>query len=431
MEIAIVGAGLTGCLLATILGRRGYSVSVHERLNDESEPSEDRKMSINLTISERGLNALSQAGLAHVLADAMPLRGRAIHTRSSQVRYQSYSARGDQALYSINRATLGRRLVEAAQSTPNVKVHFERRLTGFDPARGILTFGDLSVTADVVIGADGANSTVRGQLLDLGLVEETYNVLGYGYKELSIPAADSGFALDPGVLHVWPRGDALLVAQPNPDKSFTCAIFQPTSGAASFGAMRSAAAVNRYVSLQDPTLASLMPHLVDEYLAHPVGRLATVQCRPWQAYGKVLLVGDAAHAMVPFYGQGANCGFEDVIELDRCLTEAGGDWSRAISAYEAHRRIDCDTICALSLENFHALRTGLGSRFSAVKDRFSAKLRRALPWAFASTHELVSFSTVRYSLVRRRVRIRRTALLTVAGFCVLSVGTALLQLIAS
>ncbi|MCR3722129.1 MULTISPECIES: FAD-dependent oxidoreductase [Prauserella salsuginis group] len=413
-DVAVVGAGLTGCLLAYYLARRGHRVDLYERRPDPRTADAERGRSINLAISERGLDALRRVGLEHrVMADALPMRGRMVHPPTGTPVLQPYSADGTRAINSISRGALNNTLLDAATSEAGVTVHFEHRLTELDTGKGALTFAtphdEVHAEARVVFGADGAGSAVRGHMLAQEELDESLDFLDYGYKELTVPPVDGEFALDPGALHIWPRGSAMMIALPNPDRSFTCTLFWPTGGTASFASLSSPAAIERHFRTHYPDLFPLAPTLVDDYLANPVGLLGTVRCTPWQAGGSVCLIGDAAHAIVPFYGQGANCGFEDVVVLDRCLDEADS-WQGALELFDARRKVHADTIADMALDNFVEMRDKVASPMFRATKAVEHTLERLLPGRYVSRYELVSFSTVPYADVRRRVAAQQRAL---------------------
>jgi len=428
-RVAIVGAGLTGSLLACYLARRGLVVTLYERRPDPRTGTPERGRSINLAISERGLDALRRIDLAEqVMADALPMPGRMIHPVDGPLDFQPYSIDGERAINSISRGALNNALLDAAEKAPGVRIVFEHRLTGLDPRTGAMTFetpaGSASATADVVLGADGAGSAVRGQLLGAGLVAETLDFLDYGYKELTIPPAGGEFAFDPGALHIWPRGTSMMIALPNPDRSFTCTLFWPNGGRSSFASLSSPAAIEAHFREHYPDVVPLMPTLVEDYQLNPVGLLGTVHVRPWQYDGRAALVGDAAHAIVPFYGQGANCGFEDVVELDRCLDQTGGSWADALPLFEQRRYVNTEAIARMALANFVEMRDKVASPVFRLGNRVEHVLERTLPGVYVSRYELVSFSTTPYAEIQRRVTRQHRVL--AAAVAALAAGAAAL-----
>ncbi|MET0422854.1 MAG: NAD(P)/FAD-dependent oxidoreductase [Actinoplanes sp.] len=429
-HVAVVGAGLTGSLLACYLGRRGHRVDLYERRPDPRVTGAERGRSINLALSERGLDALRRIGLAdQVLADALPMRGRMVHPLGGEPNFQAYSLDGDRAINSIGRGALNNALLDAAAETDNVTVHFDHPLTALDPETGTLGFADGTQTkADIVLGADGAGSATRGLLMAYAGDDFTESVsfLDYGYKELTIPARDGEYALDPGALHIWPRGTSMMIALPNPDRSFTGTLFWPTGGTGSFASLGSPAAIERHFRQHYPDLLRLIPNLADDYRHNPVGPLGTVRCAPWQMLGRVALIGDAAHAIVPFYGQGANAAFEDVVELDRCLDATGDDWAAALVRYEKNRRENSEAIAAMALANFVEMRDKVADPFFQLGKSVEHTLERLLPGTYVSRYELVSFSTTPYAEVRRRVR-RQHQVLAAAGVLAAGLVAALVR----
>ena len=426
-SVVIVGAGLVGSLLACYLGRRGYRVDVYERRPDPRSATAERGRSINLALSERGLDALRRIDLVDtVMAPALPMHGRMIHAVDGQTTFQAYSARGDRAINSIGRAALNETLLDAAEATPGVTVCFDSRLAGYDLASNTLTFElggtTFEVTPDVVLAADGFGSVVRQSLQSLGRVAVVTDMLDFGYKELTIPARDGDFALDPDALHIWPRGASMMIALPNPDGSFTCTLFWPKSGDDGFDELETEAEILAHFSTVYPDAVPLMPTLVEDYQYNPVGLLATVHTDPWQVEGKVGLVGDSAHAILPFFGQGANCGFEDVVELDRCLAEVDDDWTLALPMYQERRRANAEAIAQLAKDNFVEMRDKVGSRAFRAATRLEHQLERMLPGRYLSRYEMVSFTTIPYADVV--VRARRQHRVVAVGLGVLALGVA-------
>ncbi|GAA4384962.1 NAD(P)/FAD-dependent oxidoreductase [Actinomadura verrucosospora] len=401
-RVAIVGAGLAGCLLAVLLGRRGIAVTVYERRPDPRVAGAERGRSINLAVSARGLAALEQVGLRdRSLKQALPMHGRMVRPLSGARNFQPYSADGERAINSISRAELNRSLLDTAESTPGVTLRFSQRVTGVDVEAGALLLEDAAPEpADVVLAGDGAYSAVRRSLR----LDEDADFLEHGYKELTVPPKDGGFALDPDALHIWPRGTSMMIALPNLDRSFTCTLFWPKED---FAALDSPEKVTAYFERHYPDVAGLMPELADDYERNPVGSLVTVRCWPWTRSGDgavVALLGDAAHAIVPFFGQGANCAFEDCIEIDRCLTETGGDWARALRLYQERRKANTDAIAEMALDNFVEMRDRVSSPVYRAKQAATHALERRLAGRYVSRYELVSFSTIPYARIPARIR---------------------------
>ncbi len=428
-HVAVVGSGLVGSLLACYLGRRGYPVDVYERRPDPRTATAERGRSINLALSERGLDALRRIDLVDdVMAPALPMHGRMIHAADGTVTFQSYSSAGDRAINSIGRAALNETLLDAAASTPGVTIHFDARLSGYDLAANELTFesgeATTSVSADIVLAADGFGSIVRQSLERAGRVGVVTDRLDFGYKELTIPARDGEFALDPDALHIWPRGASMMIALPNPDGSFTCTLFWPKDGPDGFDALGTSDEILDHFGAAYPDAVPLMPTLVEDYQYNPVGLLATIHTDPWQVDGKVALIGDAAHAILPFFGQGANCGFEDVVELDRCLGEVGDDWALALPMYQERRRHNAEAIAQLAKENFVEMRDKVGSRSFLLAKRLEHGLEKVLPGTYLSRYEMVSFTTIPYAEVIERSRTQQRVLAVAAGGAVLAVAAA-------
>lgn len=418
-RVAIAGAGLAGALLAILLGRRGLSVDVYERRPDPRHGAGGRSRSINLAISTRGLHALHAAGLEKkILEIAVPMRGRMIHKAAGPLSFQPYGTNGE-AINSISRAALNTALIEAAERDAGVRFHFDRRVAGLDPARGRLALeapgGQEETEADVVVGADGANSEVRRRLQREDRFELHQTYLEHGYKELTIPAAaGGGFAMEPHALHIWPRASFMMIALPNRDGSFTCTCFWPFTGPGGFDALRSPADVRAYFEQVFPDAVPLMPTLVADYLENPVGSLVTIRCRPWHR-GRAVLLGDAAHAVVPFYGQGANASFEDCLVLADAIVSHAPDWSRGFAEYEARRREHTDALAQLAIDNFIEMRDKTASRAFRAGKKLEHGLARLLPFWFRPLYGMVTFSLTPYADAVRRARrqwsvVRRVAL---------------------
>jgi kynurenine 3-monooxygenase len=420
-RIAIAGAGLAGCLLATLLARRGLEVTVYERREDPRVTAPERGRSINLAISARGLEALDQVGLRELtLSRAVAMHGRMVHSREGQRSFRPYSADGTHAINSISRTELNMALLEIAERRSGVCVRFGYRLGELDMATGEMSFetagGQRGARADIVLAADGAYSAARRSVTFRHGFTFSQDYLEHGYKELTVPPRRGEFALDPDALHIWPRGSSMMIALPNLDRSFTCTLFWTGE---EFAALQSPEHIRGHFRQEYPDVAGLIPNLVDDYQLGPVGALVTIRCWPWVHYGAgctLALVGDAAHAIVPFYGQGANCAFEDCVEIDRCLTETGGDWTAALAAYQQRRKANCDAIAWMALDNFIEMRDRVNSRIFRAKTAVRHALERRLPGRYVSRYELVSFTTMPYAQIPGRMRRQdRATALAAAG----------------
>ena len=429
-SVTIVGAGLAGSVLAAQLGQRGIEVDVYERRPDPRVAGAERGRSINLALSARGLAAITQLGLRReVLARALPMRGRTVHPVRGDTAYQPYSAEGTRAINSISRSELNAILLDCAEKSPGVRIHFEHRVTGVEPEKGELTLatpeGTRKATADVILANDGAYSAVRASLQFREGFSYSQDFLDHGYKELTIVAGPDGrHQLDPCSLHIWPRGDSMMIALPNLDGSYTCTLFWPKSGLGGFDSLRTPTEIVSFFEKNYPDAVPLMPDLVEDYRANPVGSLVTVRCRPWVS-GRVALVGDAAHAIVPFYGQGANAAMEDCVELVRCFDEARGDWPATLVEYQKQRKPNTDAIADYALQNFVEMRDSVGSNVFRTKTALRLALERASGGRYTSRYELVSFSTVPYADIaprlQRQDRLLAAGVLAAAGVVLLSV----------
>lgn len=437
-SVTLVGGGLAGSLLAVILARRGHRVAIYERRPDPRKGTAGRGRSINLAISNRGLHALSLAGLDKPVLDAaVAMRGRMIHALQGELQFQPYGHEAHHVIHSVSRAGLNRMLFEAAEALPGVSVHFGRRCCGVDLETATCTFEDVetgersTVAADVVAGADGAYSEVRQALQRTDRFEYAQSYLEHGYKELAIPSGPGGgFRMERNALHIWPRGGFMMIALPNVDGSFTCTCFWPFTGANSFASLRSRADVRAFFAEVFPDAVPLMPSLEEDFLLNPVGSLVTVKCRPWRWRDKALVLGDAAHAIVPFYGQGANAAFEDVAVLDECLERHGDDLSGAFEEVEARRKEHTDALADLAIGNFYEMRDKTASRVFLIGKKFEKALARALPFWFVPLYYMVTFSRTPYADAVRRAAWQWTVVRRVAWALAAAAAVALGSLFA-
>jgi len=393
-QVTIVGAGLCGSLLAIMLKKQRLAVSVLERRADPRTSAAVAGRSINLALSARGIRALRHAGVfAKVEELLMPMRGRIIHDERGATELQPYGQREHEQIYSVSRAELNRILIDSAERDHGIPIEFGQEVRGFDAA-GTLSISngaDRTLGSEPVIGADGAGSTIRRTLDETVGIGATDALLPHGYKELSIPPKSSGrHQLDPGGLHIWPRGGFMLIALPNPGGDFTLTLFLPNEGRDSFASLNAAPDIDRFFRRYFPDIVPLMPEPVETFLANPVGILGTVRCRTWHDGGKALLIGDAAHAIVPFHGQGMNLAFEDCVLLDRNVRD-GRSWEESFAAFEKQQLPNANAIADMALENYVEMRDTVRDPKYKLRKELSFQLERRLPGRFIPRYSMVMF----------------------------------------
>ena len=405
--VNIIGAGLAGSLLAILLAKRGFAVTVYERRPDPRVTTVDAGRSINMALAARGIRGLSLAGvLERVMQFAIPMRGRMVHEHDGAAGLQPYGVRPEEVIYSVARAELNRVLIEAAAELPGVDMHFGQWCLGLAHEKNVLEMRDEAtgrihhIAAQPSIATDGAGSPIRDSLVarDVSIVRE--EPLDHDYKELTIPPRDGKPALDVNALHIWPRGGFMLIALPNPDATFTATLFLARRGPNSFAALDSATAVDAFFEREFPSAKVLIPDLAREFFAHPQGSLGTVYTQGWHLNGDVLLLGDAAHAIVPFHGQGMNCAFEDCAELMRLMDEHHS-WAGLFEAFEHARRPNTDAIAQMALENYVEMREAVLDPQYRKKKQEEEELARRDP-NFISRYAKVMFHPeIPYSEVQR------------------------------
>jgi kynurenine 3-monooxygenase len=407
-RVNIVGAGLAGALLALLLARRGLAVALYERRADPRQARPERGRSINLALAARGLRALERAGvLESVRPLLIPMRGRMVHDRAGGVALQPYGQREHEVIYSVGRADLNRVLIEAAARHGNVSVHFSQQCLRADPGAGHLSFRDgvsgreYQQPLAPTIAADGAGSAVRASLAAAELLGVREEWLDHDYKELTIPATAGG-ALERHALHIWPRGGFMLIALPNTDGSFTATLFLAREGPRSFAALATPQAVQEFFVREFADALPLLPDLAAQFTAHPQGQLGTVYTVPWQVRGEVLLLGDAAHAIVPFHGQGMNAAFEDCAELDALLA-ATPDSEQLFARFEQSRRPNTTAIAHMALENYLEMRDAVLDAGFVRRKALAMALERRFPERFIPRYSMVMFHPeISYAEAERR-----------------------------
>ena len=415
-KVVIIGAGLAGSLLAIYLAKRGIEADVYEARGDMRRKEVVAGRSINLALSDRGIAALREVGMdEYMLAEAVPMYGRMIHSLAGETKLLPYSGRKGEYINSVSRAGLNVALINEAEKHDGVHFHFHERCNGFDRVSSSAFFAGRAVAVgDTLVAADGAGSAVRESIanqVDGFDVSQTF--LEHGYKELHIPARpDGSFLLEKNALHIWPRHQFMMIALPNFDGSFTCTLFLAdtapvatapgTDKAAAFDALTDESAVLEFFEREFPDAVLLMPTLTDDFFANPTGILGTIKCWPWNVGGKALLLGDSAHAMVPFYGQGMNCAFEDVRVLDTLIGKYGTDWETVYSEYGELRKVNADAICDMAQENFYEMRDATADPVFQRKREMETRLEQTYPDYF-SKYSMVTFrEDLPYSIAKAR-----------------------------
>ena len=409
-RIAIVGGGPAGSLLAILLARRGLAPVVVERGPQFSYAAPRGGRSINLALAARGIAALRRAGIeAEVAKLLIPMRGRMVHDLGGAQRFLPYGQRATEEIYSVSRAALNTLLYELAAQRYSVEYRFGHQCVGVAADGAPLIdagAGPQRLEADVVLAADGAGSEVRRALAANGAITSREDLLDHGYKELTLAARGGDFALSANALHIWPRGGFMLIGLPNPDHTFTATLFLPHRGEPSFASVDSAGA-RAFFEREFADAVPLIPALERDYADHPVGLLGTVHCRPWSFANRVLLVGDAAHAIVPFHGQGMNAAFEDCAVLDELIgrhrKERGYDWPAIFAAFEAERAPNAHAIAEMALENYREMRDDVRDPKFQLRADLSFELERRFPGRFIPRYSMVMFHPeIPYAEAQRR-----------------------------
>jgi len=394
--VVVIGAGLAGSLMAILLARRGHSVQMYERLPDMRRESIPAGRSINLALAARGIRALEVAGIMQDVEPLLlPMLGRMLHDPSGAQKLASYGQRPDEVIYSVSRAELNRVLLDAAEEA-GVDIRFRHAAIAADFSRGQLRMRDeerqhnYELPLTRIIGADGGGSALRRSLVAAEAIPATEDLLAHGYKELTMPAVAGKHAIANNALHIWPRGGFMLIALPNLDGSFTVTLFLPHEGAESFASLVSTGKVDDFFRRHFPDVPALMPQLAQEFLAHPTGIMGTIRCAHWSVGDRLLLIGDAAHAITPFHGQGMNCAFEDCRELDDCLVQRDS-WQNAFIAFERRRHANTDAVADMALENYVQMRdTVLDPKFQ-LQQSLAFELERRFPDRFIPRYSMVMF----------------------------------------
>jgi kynurenine 3-monooxygenase len=421
-KITLIGAGLNGPLLAILLMQRGFAVEIYERRSDMRRVRMSAGRSINLALSTRGIHGLQQAGLwERMRSIIIPMKGRMMHSIAGELTFQPYGKNENEVINSISRAELNIALMNAAEEQ-GATIHFDERCTGYDMKTGAIRVRhegsgeETTRETHVTIGCDGSASSIRTEMLKLSRFNFSQQYLDYAYKELTIPAGPKGeHLLETHALHIWPRGNHMLIALPNIDGTFACILFLPFGGADSFASLTTPAEVMQFFQSRFPDAVALMPDLADNYFANPTGAMVTIKCSPWHVEGRALLLGDAVHAIVPFFGQGINCGFEDCTSLMELLDQHGADWPRVFCEFELARKVNTDAIADMAVENFTEMRDRVADPRFLFRKKVELALEAKYPQLFVPKYAMVTFHRIPYSVALARGAVQDRVLAELCG----------------
>jgi len=414
-KIIIIGGGLSGPVMAMYLAKKGCRVDIYEQRPDMRKENIPAGRSINLAISKRGITALKDIGVSHhISSQLIPMYGRKIHDINGSTRFLPYG-RSDQYINSVSRAELNVLLMTEAEKTKKVRFFFQHTCSGMDLESGTVFItnevnGDLvTVNGAPVIAADGAGSAVRESMIGSGVISGSFDPLGHSYKELNIPPDRSGdFQLDPNALHIWPRGKFMLIALPNINRSFTVTLFLPNTGDISFSTVGSPNDLDDLFKEKFPDVLGFIPDLQTDFFSNPTGKLGTVKCSPWNV-NELVLIGDAAHAVVPFFGQGMNASFEDCTVLNQMM-DSKDDWMELFKSFSIKRKTDGDAIADMALENYIEMRDSVNNEKFLTQRDLERKLELKYPDQFISRYSMVSFHQIPYSIVQERGEVQQRIL---------------------
>jgi kynurenine 3-monooxygenase len=413
-KVVIIGGGLVGSMQAIMMAKKGLEVEVYERRDDIRNAEIVGGKSINLACSTRAWTALEAAGVAEeIMTIAIPMYGRRMHAVNGDLTFQSYG-KDDQAIYSVSRGELNKRLILNADAYENVTFFFNHKCLDVNLKTNDLSLensqgAQITVSADRIFGTDGAFSAIRNRIMRTSQFNYSQSYLAHGYKEILLPAnADGTHKIDKNALHIWPRGNYMLIALPNFDGSYTCTLFFPFEGEKSFNAFTEKSQVTDFFKEVFPDFYDLMPDVADEYFSNPSASLVTVKCAPWNYGDKIVLMGDAAHAIVPFYGQGMISGFEDTRVFSEMYDEKNGDWSVVVPEFAAQRKPDGDAIADLAIQNFIEMRDLVGDEMFLLRKKIENRFYAKYPNKWMPLYSQVTFSNIRYSEALKTGNIQRT-----------------------
>ena len=406
----MIGAGLTGPLLATYLAQQGYSVEIFERRPDMRKESISAGRSINLALSARGNHALKEVGLYNkIKPNTIPMKGRMIHDLDGNTHLQPYGQKENEVIFSVSRAQLNMELMTLAEETGKVTIRFNHQLLSADLEQNKLLFQlsnsleEIELPFNRVIGCDGSASILRKSIVEKANIQYVKKPLGHGYKELTIPPLKSGkFRIEPNALHIWPRGNHMLIALPNNDCSFTCTLFFPMTGTKSFETVKTEKDILDLFQSQFHDAIKLIPNLMEDFQKNSTGDLASVYCKPWHLGDKALLIGDAAHAVVPFFGQGMNASFQDCSTLAKLMGQNKNDWKTIFNTFSSVQVENGHAIADMAIENYLEMRDHVNDTEYKKRRNVELKLERMFPGQFIPRYSMVSFHQIPYAEVYQR-----------------------------
>ena len=413
-EVVIIGAGLVGSLWAVYLSKAGYKVTIYERRSDIRKAEISAGKSINLALSVRGWKALDAVGVGDEIREiAIPMYGRMMHDLEGNLTYQQYG-KEDQAIFSVSRGKINAKMMDIAEKHGNATIHYNVECRNVNLNEGIaflknnVTGEEFQVKADLIFAADGAFSAIRyNSMQKLDRFQYSQNYIADGYREILLPAnPDGSYKMDKNSLHIWPRGRFMMIALANEDGSFTCTLFMPhENDQFSFDKLKTKEDVNHFFQTVFPDFCEMMPNIADEWESHPLSNLAIIRCYPWTK-GKVALMGDAAHATVPFYGQGMNAGFEDCTVLSELMKKHDENWQAVFEEYSLTRKPDGDALQDLSLENYYVMRDYVADPAFLLRKKIEAKFSDLYPSKWLPLYSQVTFSNIRYSVAYKQGQVQ-------------------------
>jgi len=405
--IIIIGAGLVGSMMSIYLGQRGYKVDVYEKLPDIRKESISAGRSINLALANRGIRPMKQLGIMEKVEKLLiPMKGRMLHDIEGNLQFQSYGQKPEEVIYSVSRGGLVSLLRDEAEATGNVTFHFKQTIESIDLDNNYILVNGGKKIFGKLLGADGAGSIVRKSYETDGVKGVSFELLDHSYKELTIPASECGdFLIDKHSLHIWPRGEYMLIALPNLDGSFTVTLFLPTKGELSFETLTAKESVIALFKTKFKDATELMPELTDMFFENPTGMLGTIRCQQWH-HKEALLIGDSAHAVVPFHGQGMNCGFEDCYELNALLDEHEDNWDKVMDLYTEIRRPNANAIADMALDNYIEMRDSVRDPKFHLKKAIAFELENQFPQQFIPRYSMVMFHHIPYADAQSRGNIQ-------------------------